>query len=290
MLVHQQDEVRKTEEEIRKAELRHQEKIKRQQEENLKQQQLALQHQQELRRQKEEEIQRQQELARIEQLKHQELARKAQLEQQELQLKQQESLRLEQLEEQRQQDEACCARCPDQLAAMLKELQSLVLVEKGIERFNQLRQEHQDLVRFFPSDVRQTLKSLDDRFIAAEEQRQKAEENFKKVAQVEGDLRILYRMQLILQVCTERHSEFNSSKIELERLIKSQENIIPVERATVVWNEMANRFQRTEPMMRMRSDYELYTDCDQTRKQVLGVMMSHPGAIAPGVPPRKKDF
>jgi hypothetical protein len=79
-------------------------------------------------------------------------------------------------------------------------------------------------------------------------------------------------------------------KLELERLIKSQKNTIPVERVTVVWNEMANRFQKTEPMMRMRSDYELYTDCDQTRKQVLGVMMSHPSAIAPGVPPRKKDF
>jgi hypothetical protein len=49
-------------------------------------------------------------------------------------------------------------------------------------------------------------------------------------------------------------------------------------------------FQKTEPMMRIRSDYELYTDCDRTRKQVLGVMMSHPDAIPPGVAPRKKDF
>jgi hypothetical protein len=278
-----------------------------------------------------------QEAARIEQAKRQEAIHKAQLEQQELdhkawleqqevnrrqqeldrieKEKQQEFLRIQQLEqqrqqdeEQRQQDEACRSRCPKQLEAMLEELRSLALDEKGIERFKKLRQEHKDLVNSFPPDFKEAVKSLDDKFVAslskrmvevrkaeddirkAEEDRRIAEENSKKQSEVEGYLQILYGMQLILQVCTERNPEFGSSKVELQRIIKNRETSIPAERVTVVWNDIANRFQKTEPMMNMRSDYELYLDCDKTRKQVLGMMMSSPDATPPSVRPRRKDF
>jgi hypothetical protein len=182
---------------------------------------------------------------------------------------------------------------------MIKGLQSLVW---DMERLEKLRQGHQKLVSTFPSDVKEALKPLDDEFVAlfdkktaeartAEEERQKAEEDSKRVKQAEGELQVLYGLQLIMQVCTEHSFEFTNPKLEIERRIKSQESTIPAERAEAVWNEASSKFQTIEPVMKLRSDYELYTDCDQIRKQILGMVMLDPNQPAPsGAPLRKRDF
>jgi hypothetical protein len=276
-----QEEARRRDEEARKVELARIEEAKKQQEGDLRQQKIALEKQQELRRQREEEAKRQQELARLEQLRQQEI------------------IRTQQLEQQQQLDEACRASCRDQLVAMIKGLQSLTWDKERLER---LRQEYQKLVGTFPSDVKEALKPLDDEFVTlfsektieartAEKERQKAEEESKRIKQVEGELQVLYGLQLIMQVCTEHSFQFTNPKLELERRIKSQESTIPAERAEAVWNEASSRFQLVEPVMKLRSDYELYTDCDQIRKQILGMVMLDPNQPAPsGTPLRKRDF
>jgi hypothetical protein len=190
------------------------------------------------------------------------------------------------------EDEDCRQQCRGKLNAMLTELRALKLDEAGIKEYYDLGQRHTDLVKSFPPDVREELKSLDDEFssdfLNQATTVAEAERDLKKKTETGEQLLLLYSSYLMMQTCTEHYPQFDNLKTELQNVIKAQEAELKLtaEQVNAIWNEVSGKFQQIESILNLRPDYQIYNDCDQMTK-VTGFMMLQMGV---NNAPRKRDF
>ena len=132
----------------------------------------------------------------------------------------------------------------------------------------------------------------------AEKSRQEAESANKqreigqKTAEQFQQLQMLYIYYMELQVCAERFTEFENARSSLRNVLKRKETGLPPEQVERVWNATAEKFKQLEAVLKVTGDPQLYTECEQNRKYVAGLILLVPGMGGPSqdAPARKKDF
>jgi hypothetical protein len=83
-----------------------------------------------------------------------------------------------------------------------------------------------------------------------------------------SQLQFLYTYYIWMEICTERFSQFDSTKAGLREVLRSKEAGFPSERANNIWNATAEKFQQLESALQTGGDAQLYSDCDQNNRYV----------------------
>jgi hypothetical protein len=179
-----------------------------------------------------------------------------------------------------QEADECRLRCREKLSAMLNELRSLGFEEKSIKRLRDLDRERQSLIQQTPPDIVESLRSMNEAFVAeyrdrdaaAREAEEEAQRKKKAEAELEekaARLKMANLEFLMMDTCRrmfpqvaaffEASTALGMAMIEMKKAFSDSE-------LKALANDVENKYRLFEPILTMNTN--AFTECSQTGKMI----------------------